>query len=1265
MSIVFIQIFEVFRKRKLFFFTLLGIATLISCYSISSLSIDSNIYSVLPKSSEFEKFSSVTKDNINKEILFATDIEGLNANEIQGRLTLVSSLIRASSEEFIVKTEFDFSDKEKEFANHFLDNLYYFLDEKDYQNIDSILDESIIASRIAASAAQLSSINSLFSKEYILKDPLGIGLNKLKGNVKSEFSPISNQDGILINVESNSAIIRGTLRDQLTKVEKFKIERQLVDVQSQLAEDGIHFDFFNSLIYENANANTIKKDTKITLTITVFLLIVLLLYFYRNIGVSIFFVISVVLSSIFGLGLTSIFRDQLSGLAIAASSVLLGIVVDYTFHVITHFSKTNDLRNTIETITQPLLIGSFTTVVAFASLMQLESSILNDFGLLALCTLSSSALVNLGVLPIVIETLNLRIKNNESKLGFDIPSVIKKLVFSATVFSIILCAFYPPTPLFDNDIRNLGYFPKELTDREYKVTGITPDVHKSLILFIEDQSLENSIDKTRELYDYIKERKGKGIAQITSPSDFILTQTQSRIKADRWNDFWKERSTTVRNIINSEASLLGFNNGVFSDFTNKINGVKAQDELSLEMFKNLGLDKMITQTKDGYRVATSLVIVEDSLESIKSELPQIEGLFVFDTSEIASSVLNSVSGDFNYLLIFTSLLVFLSLIFLYGHIELALFSFFPMALIWIWVLYISQTFNISFNFVNVLLATIIFGLGDDYSIFVTDGLLNKYKGNKSLIKTFNTAIVLSAVTTIIGTGVLFFANHPSVKSIAAMSVIGMTSILIVTLIVQPIIFDAFILDRVKNKKTPITLFGLIVTVLTFSIFAIGCVLLSLLACVLFFIPIPMKSKRKLLNFLICNLTRLILLISIHIKKEKGEVKKIDFNTPSILISNHTSFVDIIVALSLSPKIVLVAKEWVSKIPFMGLVFKYSGHICTEYGGEKMLEEMKRRIDEGYSILFFPEGTRSYDGELLRFHKGAFHASKRLGADIQPILINGCEHISPKGDFMIKNGKIIVHVLNRISINDAVFKNRLGIVAQEFKSMMKSQQKKHRIVDYDMKYMMNRISYNYIYKGNELEWYFKVKWPLESATYSKCNKIIGDRKRIYDLGGGYGYFSFFLHYFDRTRRITSVDYDENKTNIASNSAFKTDNLEFIQGEIENVDIDNYDACILYDVLHYLPKDKRRELFKKLSLKINSDGVIIVREGLTNFKASHKKTKLTELFSTKILKFNKVVNKLNFMSIEEIEELSKEFKLSYELLSEYKTMSNILIVFKRAD
>ena len=168
-----------------------------------------------------------------------------------------------------------------------------------------------------------------------------------------------------------------------------------------------------------------------------------------------------------------------------------------------------------------------------------------------------------------------------------------------------------------------------------------------------------------------------------------------------------------------------------------------------------------------------------------------------------------IEDDLSGILWRTTAIVFLALLITYGRIELALLTFLPMALGWTWILGLCGLLDIRFDLVNIMVCTFIFGLGDDYCIFTTEGLLARHRTGTDHTRSFRSAVVLSAITTIIGTGALFLAAHPALRSIAALAVTGMAALLAVALTVQPALFGLFIGDRAEKGKQPFTLLALL------------------------------------------------------------------------------------------------------------------------------------------------------------------------------------------------------------------------------------------------------------------------------------------------------------------------------------------------------------------------------------------------------------------------------------------------------------------------
>jgi predicted RND superfamily exporter protein len=153
-------------------------------------------------------------------------------------------------------------------------------------------------------------------------------------------------------------------------------------------------------------------------------------------------------------------------------------------------------------------------------------------------------------------------------------------------------------------------------------------------------------------------------------------------------------------------------------------------------------------------------------------------------------------------------------------------AFLPMLITWIWILGAMALLGIEFNIVNVMISTFIFGLGDDYSIFVMDGLLKEYRTGQKTLPSVQDSIFLSAITTISGLGVLIFAQHPALKSIAAISIIGIVMVWIMSQTIAPYLFAKIITDRTKKKFPPTTLFIFFITYAIYFVFVSGAIFRS-------------------------------------------------------------------------------------------------------------------------------------------------------------------------------------------------------------------------------------------------------------------------------------------------------------------------------------------------------------------------------------------------------------------------------------------------------
>jgi 1-acyl-sn-glycerol-3-phosphate acyltransferase len=136
---------------------------------------------------------------------------------------------------------------------------------------------------------------------------------------------------------------------------------------------------------------------------------------------------------------------------------------------------------------------------------------------------------------------------------------------------------------------------------------------------------------------------------------------------------------------------------------------------------------------------------------------------------------------------------------------------------------------------------------------------------------------------------------------------------------------------------------------------------------------------------------------------------IDKTQSYVIISNHQSQYDIFVLYGwLGIDFKWVMKQELRKVPALGIACEKIGHIFIDRSNTeaalRSLDEAKSKIVDGTSVIFFPEGTRSRDGNLGTFKKGAFKMAFDLGIPILPVTISGTRAILPTESFDLLPGR---------------------------------------------------------------------------------------------------------------------------------------------------------------------------------------------------------------------------------------------------------------------
>jgi 1-acyl-sn-glycerol-3-phosphate acyltransferase len=1262
--------FNFWRNRILLFSVLLLMIVMAAIYGASKINVNEDITHTLPQSADFQKLGNLLDHKgLNSSIYFSlTPPTELTTAELRALGKQLEEDLQKNCGKKIANIRYELREDEFDVYDYIDARIPFYLDSSDYKSLTVLTQPDSLSQKIFSNHQKLYTPEGFVLKEMLIDDPLGItfkGLKKFQ-HLQAESNFIV-KDGLFLLADEKSLFITADLTYETSNNELNHALVQELDQVAQIWDADYEFDYFSSFLIGHANSQQIKKDTFLTSWISISGILLLLLIYYRSLILPLFFVLPAVLGLLIAVGVISIFKLEISAISMGAGAIVLGIIMDYSFHFFTHLKHSASIEETLKDVTNPLLIGSFTTILAFSSLTLTSSPVLQDFGIFAAASLVGALISVLWILPILLpKSLEQKWKNRpERNWNVQIPKLFKRiLAVSIIAFSIIAFIFSSKIK-FDDDLTHLSFYPEELKESERKLNNINPDEEKRVFILAESSNQLEANELNFEVFRALKKFKEDSlISNYLNTAVFEIPMKEQQEKLAVWNSFWKNNTNDVPAQLDQFENSLGYYETAFDKFSNKISGNYTIPEAgqSLPSFAS-DLNKLIDSSKGVWQYVSYFTVKTEYKDSVIQALKlQNEKISVIDRGEIAASLIKMVQADFNFILLTSSLLVFLSLLIVYGRIELALITFIPMMLSWVWILGIAAMLNIEFNFINIIISTFIFGLGDDFAIFITDGYVSKFARNKDVISSYRKGIVLSAATTVIGTGALIFAKHPAINSIALLAVIGMVAILFISFTVQPFLLRKLLLERKEKGLPPISLVNLLSSIISFTFFLSGCLIMYPLQLIFRLIPFGQNRLKLFYHKVIRIFAWMNVYFILNVRKKVINRHLLDFNKPAILIANHQSFIDLLMMISLNPKLIIMTNDWVYNSRIFGAQIKYLGYIAGSHGVENNLEAIKPWVEQGYSVLIFPEGTRSETDTIGRFHKGAFFLSQELKLDIVPVILQGFNDTMRKHDFILLNGNLRVTVLPRIAHDDlnygTTYKERTKNIAHYFKT----EYNRLLLENADSAYQQNKVISNYIYKSPFIEWYVKIKWIFERKNFDFYHTLIPTKGKIFDLGCGYGYLSYYLYFRSNARTIFGIDYDEDKIEIAENCYAKNEQIHFQPADLRNVDIVDADAIFLNDVLHYFPEAEQEPFLKKCVNGLNPKGILIIRDGVVDLHSRHKKTELTEKYSTQIIGFNKTKNQICFFSKEFILNFAKDNGLTCEIKEQSSSTSNILFILK---
>lgn len=1152
----FIFLYYLISKNKILsVLAALGIAVLCIFFA-SKINFEEDINQIIPKNEKSDLTAKVLKQlNFSDKIIVIIENKSTE-DSFQLSETADTFLKKIEPlQKYIGSVQGKVNDNEISETFDFVNqNLPLFLNERDYKEIDQKLHKDSIAKQVENNYISLVSPTSLVTKEFIKKDPVGLtflGIKKLNAlNISKDFKL---EDSYIVTKDGKNLLL---FIDPKNKSNDTKANEAFVD-QLNSIKDGINKQFkgkteisyFGSPVIAVANAKQIKKDIQNTVVISMTVLLILLIYYFRNIFTPIIVFLPTVFSVLLALLVLYFIKDKISAISLSVGAILIGITIDYALHILTHYKHNNNIEELYKEITQPIILSSATTAVSFLCLVFVRSEALKDLGLFAAITVILSSITALIIVPQLYkpkekgEHLN---TNFIDKIGSYPYEKNKPLIIGCSVI-ILACLFGFRHVGFNEDIGDLNYIPKELKISEAKLQKLSDITSKSIYTISYGNSEEEALSRNSELSSFLEKEKKEGkILSYNSIGSVVLSEKDQQKKIEEWNQFWNDqkKNQTVSELV-ANGNKFGFNSSAFDGFNEVLH--KNYSALTLKDYqkvKALQISEFMSNENGFYTVSNVVKVDEKKRDTFIRDIEKKHDAIAIDRQQMNENFLGLLKRDFNTLINYSLLAIILTIIVFFRNFELTILTMFPIVLTGVVTAGILYFLGLELNIFSTVVCTLVFGVGDDFSIFLTQAMQKEHTTGKNELPTYRISIILAVFTTILSIGSLIFAKHPALHSLALVALIGMFSVIVITSTLYPFWFRLFITNRAKKGLSPITLRLFFISVFSFLYYGLGGLIFSAFGS--FFVKNSQGKTLNIIKLILAKFLTSVLYSNPFVKKKVIKNTSEDFSKPAVIIANHTSFLDTLAIAMATHKIIYLVNDWVYQSPVFGKLVRALGFYPVSQGIENGMDKLKEKVDQGYSLVVFPEAERSYTNDVKRFHKGAFYLAEQFGLDILPLYIHGNSEVLPKGDFIIYDGSITVKVGNRISKDDMSFGKNYSERTKKINAYFREEFAKLREEIEDENYFKKKLFLSYLYKDSEVVKEVKEDFNTNKSVYFELNKHISPDATILHIADDFGQKDALLTLYQASRRVFSLIRNDEKRATASHSYLvKRRKLQYIK------------------------------------------------------------------------------------------------------------------------
>ena len=614
----------------------------------------------------------------------------------------------------------------------------------------------------------LAKPSSMFTGKLARQDPLGINraiLGRLERLSAANLYDVTLEDGHLLSRDHNHLLLVFTTPVSITDSAGSRELVAHLDRQRATLPASIRADVICGHLHTASNERIIERDIRHTSWIGAIAFFVIFAVVFRD-WRSVAMLGIPVCAAFLALPLAAFVHSKLSYLVMGFGMVIVGISSDYGIYVYVVTRRSLSPARAIERIIRPMGLGMLTTLAVFVAFY---FSGIEGYRQLATFAIISITLAYLAAIFILPHLLGKSKGPHADKLAEPIAPArnqrTQAWIIAASV-GLLVGALFMTQARFNTDITLLDGTDRSVLDAEkrFEKTWSAGGTDQG-ILAVTGATYEEALQRSEIIFDQATGKLGNRLLSFS-----LLWRSEARRKAnvDRWNAFWNPgRIATVRTQLLQSGQRYGFTVAAFQPFFDQLaTPTELREPLNNPLF-TLIKDRFVQQSANGFTVFSFFPDTPASTETIVALAKKAPGCFCVSRRLLTDSLASSIARTITMVTAVSLALVAALILLFSSGWRLALISLAPAATGVSWALGIPAMMGHTLNLCHITSAAVVFGLCVDYGIYMTHAIANQMEANGK------TTIILTTATSVVGSGVLLFTQHPVLFAIGLPLTVGM------------------------------------------------------------------------------------------------------------------------------------------------------------------------------------------------------------------------------------------------------------------------------------------------------------------------------------------------------------------------------------------------------------------------------------------------------------------------------------------------------------